>query len=315
MGRPQQFPPSRARRPADVAAVIALLGGAATRQQLLAKDLSGYDLTRAVRLGEVFRVRQGRYILKSTTPDVSTAVRVGGMLAGPSAARSYGIWSGTDQRLHISVGDHASRLRTNIQPSMAPHGSLSSDRARRPIVLHWLIGGAVDELGAECWRVSLGACLTQMVEWSTEETALACLDTALQRRLIGREDMVSLFDGQPLRSRLTAARARFGADSGAESLVARRLRAVGILVDQQVSIRGVGRVDMRVRNSRVIVEVDGRTYHEDPIAFENDRRRDAELVARGYVVVRLSYIRVLGDWDWCQKMVLAAIAHHGHPLP
>jgi very-short-patch-repair endonuclease len=291
-----------------------MLGGAATRQQLLARGLSGYDLTRAVRLGEVFRVRQGRYILKSTTQDVSTAVRVGGMLAGPSAARSYGIWSGTDRRLHVSVGDHASRLRTNIQPSMAPKGSLTWDRTPRPIVVHWLIGGAVDERGTECWRVSLGNCLRQMVGWSDEETALACLDTALQSGLITRAAMASLFAGQPLRSRLIAARARFGSDSGTESIVVRRLRAIGIVLDQQVSIRGVGRVDMRVRDSRVIVEVDGRTYHEDPIAFENDRRRDAELVARGYVVIRLSYLRVLGDWEWCKRVVLAAIAHHGHPL-
>lgn len=310
MGTPPKLPLSSTPRRFDVAATVATLGGAATRQQLLARDLSGYDLTRAVRLGEVFRVRQGRYILTSTAPDVSTAVRVGGMLAGPSAARSYGIWSGTDRRIHLSVGDHATRLRTNAQPSFASLGILTSDRGTHPIVLHWLIDGAVDELGDECWRVTLGKCLMQMVEWTAEETALASLDTAVQRGLINREAMVQLFIGQPLRSRLIAARVRCGSDSGTESLVSRRLRAIGILLDQQVSIRGVGRVDMRVRGSRVIIEVDGRTYHQDPAAFENDRRRDAELVARGFVVVRLSYLRVLGDWSWCEKVVLAAIANH-----
>jgi very-short-patch-repair endonuclease len=308
---PLQRPPlSSPPRRFDVAATVAALGGAATRQQLLARDLSGYDLTRAVRRGEVFRIRQGRYILKSTTQDVSNAVRVGGMLAGPSAARSYGIWSGTDRRLHLSVGNHATRLRTNTQPSFAPRGSLTSDRGTHPIVLHWLINGAVDETGAECWRVTLGMCLTQMVEWSTEETALACLDTAVQQGLIALDALASLFARQPLRSRLIAARVRYGSDSGPESIVSRRLSSLGIRLDQQVSIRGVGRVDMRIRGSRVIIEVDGRTYHEDPAAFENDRRRDAELIARGYVVVRLSYLRVLSDWAWCQKMVLAAIANH-----
>lgn len=71
---------------------------------------------------------------------------------------------------------------------------------------------------------------------------------------------------------------------------------------------GVGRVDMVVRGTRIVIEVDGRTYHEDPAAFEEDRRRDAELVARGYVVIRLSYLRVATDWPWCQRIVLAAIA-------
>ena len=79
---------------------------------------------------------------------------------------------------------------------------------------------------------------------------------------------------------------------------------------QQVRIPGVGRIDIGVVGTSVIIEVDGRTYHEDPVAFEEDRRRDAELVARGYIVVRLSYRRVMEDWPWCERVVLAAIASH-----
>ena len=297
-------------RPLSVASTVAGLGGAATRQQLLFLGLSGFDLTTAVRSGEVIRIRQARYILRSTAPDVSAAVRVGGMLAGPSAARSYGLWGGIDRRVHVSVGDHGSRLRTNVPPSFAGRGALRSDRSGHTVVLHWIRGGAVRELGAECWRVEIGSCLQQMVEWSSDETALACLDTALQIGLISRAELLVLFAGEPVRARLIASQARLGSDSGAESMVSRRLGRAGLVLDQQVRIAGVGRVDMRVRGTRIIVEVDGRTYHEDPAAFEEDRRRDAELVARGYVVVRLSYLRVMNDWAWCQRMVLAAVASH-----
>jgi len=65
---------------------------------------------------------------------------------------------------------------------------------------------------------------------------------------------------------------------------------------------------MLIPGTRVVLEVDGRAHHSSPEAFENDRRRDAQLSALGYVVVRLSFARVFGDWAWCEQMILSAIA-------
>lgn len=289
--------------------IITALGGAATRQQLVAAGCSGYDITRAVRAGQIIRCRQARYILPSTPRDVAAAVRVGGMLAGPSAARSYGLWAGTDRRLHISVGANASRLRTNLPPSFH-HQPLTPDRSSHEIVLHWLRSGAPPELGPECWRVTLPDCLRQVVTWCDRTDAIACLETALTTQGWSTRQLASVFRSETIASRLVVSAARMGSDSGPESLVCQRLRRRGLVLRQQVRIQGVGRVDIGVVGTRVIVEVDGRTYHEDPVAFEEDRRRDAELVARGHIVVRLSYRRVMDDWPWCERMVLAAIASH-----
>src|SRR5690554_6993379 len=101
------------------------LGGIATRQQLVAAGCSGYDLTRAVRRGVLRRLRQARYASSIALPDAMVAARVGGMLAGPSAARTFGLWAGFATRVHISVGQNSSRLRTNVPPSFKPT-SLSS---------------------------------------------------------------------------------------------------------------------------------------------------------------------------------------------
>jgi len=289
--------------------IIAALGGAATRQQLVAAGCSGYDITRAVRAGQIIRCRQARYILPTTPREVAAAVRVGGMLAGPSAARSYGLWAGTGRRLHISVGANASRLRTNVPPSFG-YEPLTPDRSSYEIVLHWLQGGAPPELGPECWRVTLPVCLRQVVAWCDRTDAIACLETALTSQGWSSRQLASVFQSEPIASRLVVSAARAGSDSGPESLVCQRLRRRGVVLRQQVRIPGVGRVDIGVAGTRVIIEVDGRTYHEDSVAFEEDRRRDAELVARGYIVVRLSYRRVMDDWPWCERMVLAAIASH-----
>ena len=88
-----------------------------------------------------------------------------------------------------------------------------------------------------------------------------------------------------------------------------RLEALGLVVQQQVVIPGVGRVDM-VIDGRLVVEVDGAGFHSDPVAVENDRRRNAELAALGFAVVRLSYPRITQDWAWCERVVLETLSRH-----
>lgn len=287
---------------------IKRLGGIATRQQLLAVGLTGYDLTSAVRSGRIARVRQARYAVSDASSDAISATRVGGLLAGPSAAASYGLWSGMDARLHISVGQNSARLRTNFPPCF--HEPLSPDTSDRRIVVHWLKGGAVPELGAECWRVTLSRCLRQVVAWSDRETAIACLDTAVSQAKTDAAAIGRLFEFASPTDRLVASCSQRGSDSGTESLVRQRFDRLGIEYRQQVGIAGVGRVDFGLVGTRIIVEVDGRRYHEDPIAFELDRWRDAELTSRSYVVIRLSYLRVTTDWPWCVRIILAAMAAH-----
>lgn len=298
----------------SVQATVAALGGVATRQQLIAAGLSGFDLTIAVGRGEVRRVRQARYVTADASFDAVAAARVGGLLAGTSAARSYGLWSGFDTRLHLSVGANSARLRTNVPPSFTgrPTG-LTPDTSARRIVLHWLEGGAVPELGPECWRVPLPVCLRQVVAWCDRETAIATLDTALA--LLPRGLVLDAFASAPVSQREVVAECRPGSDSGYESIVRQRLGVLGIVVIQQVRIPGVGRVDGLIAGTRVVLEVDGRGYHDDPDAVEEDRRRGAELVAAGYTRVQLSSTRIRTDWAWCVRMVRGAMAQFPGAAP
>jgi very-short-patch-repair endonuclease len=52
-------------------------------------------------------------------------------------------------------------------------------------------------------------------------------------------------------------------------------------------------VDMLWRAQQLIAELDGRRFHEHPRSFETDRERDANLLAAGYRVVRVTWRRLM----------------------
>jgi very-short-patch-repair endonuclease len=47
------------------------------------------------------------------------------------------------------------------------------------------------------------------------------------------------------------------------------------------------------RCQRLIVELDGRRFHDHSRSFESDRDRDANLLAAGYRVVRVTWRRLI----------------------
>ncbi len=294
-----------------VAPVCRSFGGIATRRQILGRGVDGGDIASAVRRGEIRRVRRAHYASPDASVDGILAVRVGGRLCGLSAAGSHGLWSGHGDELHIAVPPHASRLRTvGVGDARRP------DIADRRIIVHWIPTAP----HRECWRVGLGDALRQVAAWADRETAIACLDSAVGAGMPLSALRRELEDADAL-ARVRSLAVREGSQSGLESIVRQRLGALGLAPRQQVAIAGVGRVDMVV--GRLVIEVDGAGFHRGPAAFDEDRRRDAELVARGYAVIRLSYDRIVTDWAWCASRVVAALAQHsgdpagetGPPVP
>jgi len=63
-------------------------------------------------------------------------------------------------------------------------------------------------------------------------------------------------------------------------------------------------VDFLWRKAKLVVELDGYAYHSDRTSFERDRRRDRELQARGYVVLRFTYREVIEE----PEVVLRALS-------
>ncbi|WP_348786798.1 hypothetical protein [Leifsonia sp. NPDC080035] len=248
--------------------------GAASAEQLRTAGATERELTAAVRSGTVIRVRKGRYAAPDAPLPVLSALRAGARLTCVSAARSYGLWGGMDSRTHLLVPTHSGR------------SVLEADQVR-----HW--GDAEHD---EIWRVSLADCLRAVARCADEETAVAVLDTGISAGLATPRRLRAIFREEPARARDLAARARPGSDSGVESILRQRLMRRGHLVEQQVAVAGVGRVDARV-DGVLFVEVDGFRYHSDRQAFERDRLRDLGMALTGGRRLRFPAAHVLEDAD------------------
>jgi very-short-patch-repair endonuclease len=61
---------------------------------------------------------------------------------------------------------------------------------------------------------------------------------------------------------------------------------------------------------RVIVELDGRRWHDSPTRFERDRARVARLVAAGYVVLHFTWRRLTREPMAVIAELSAALARH-----
>ena len=66
-------------------------------------------------------------------------------------------------------------------------------------------------------------------------------------------------------------------------------------------------VDFLWPDHHLIVETDGAATHATPQAFEADRRRDAELAARGYRVLRFTWRQIVYEPDSVLRAVAAVL--------
>lgn len=107
-----------------------------------------------------------------------------------------------------------------------------------------------------------------------------------------------------------------------------RLRALGIELQSQVEVPGVGRVDF-VLGDRLILEVDGRANHVDgfgaPVGAHaegmraaaaslrhKDLVRDAVAAAHGFDTLRFDYALVVHDWPAVEAAILAKVERGLH---
>ena len=133
--------------------------------------------------------------------------------------------------------------------------------------------------------------------------SIAVLDSALHRGVVHASRVDELVAMAPRRLRLSPADLDGRSESGIESLVRVALRDVGLRVDPQVVVPGVGRVDLLVEG-RVVVEVDGRVWHDGEQA--RDYWRDLELARLGFVVVRVDYRLAVSRMSSVVEAVLRA---------
>jgi very-short-patch-repair endonuclease len=66
-------------------------------------------------------------------------------------------------------------------------------------------------------------------------------------------------------------------------------------------------VDLLWPEQRLIVEVDGYAFHSTRAAFERDRARDAELIAAGYRVIRVTWRQLVEEPEATVALLAGAL--------
>ena len=279
-------------------ALLTLRRFSARTRDLRALGASTRSIAASVHRGDIVRVRIGHYALPTAARHPVAALRVGGVAACVSAAERFGLWMPPHVTPHVWLADNASRLRDPPFDRSLPAGSDTHVR-------HWSY--LHRPLEAQRGTVSLLDCLLQVIQCQPRLHAIAILDSAMKARLLTLADRDRLGEFVPEAERGILHLLDAASGSGTESIVRTILRDAGLATRSQVEFVGVGFVDLLV-GGRVIVEVDSKEWHGSAEQQVRDYRRDLELTARGFIVVRVSYRQALNDHAGILRAVFAALA-------
>jgi very-short-patch-repair endonuclease len=204
----------------------------------------------------------------------------GGVLAGPSAARTWGIGV-PDNRIYLAVA-------RNHHPSVRGIQYLRTDLTRRDIY-GWEGAGVTGR------QRTVGDCLRILPEGAARDL----LDRALQRAWITLPELVSYVRQSVGRKGVRKVQAMMreaaqGSRSAAERLAVVLLTAakiVGWRVNVPITAGGelIGIGDIVFQAERLVLELDGWAFHVTPEQFQRDRARQNRLVAAGWTVLRFTW--------------------------
>ena len=289
-GRPQ---------PADTAAMRRLTTLAAERGGLIPtfrlrqSGLSPRRIAALCHAGQLTRVRHGWYVLPGTPNPVVEAVRVGGQLTCSTALALHGVWVHAAPCIHVAVNRHATQLRSASDPR----------RRLKPldpdVVVHWRRASTATTSMVS----SVADAIDDYARCAPLEHRAVAVDSALHRGVLSPQ--------HPAAVALRPLGVIGICESGTETVFWLRMRRHSLPVTRQVRIPSVGRVDFLI-GERLVIEVDGREFHDRESSFDHDRDRDAQLSILGYRVLRFSYRQVFDRWDTVEAAVLAAIGRGDH---
>ncbi|MCD2441578.1 DUF559 domain-containing protein [Agromyces sp. SYSU K20354] len=274
------------------------LGGFATRTQLRAMGHSARGIRSAVDDRRCLALTRSWVSNTDANPEGVRALRLRGMLGGESALRSYGIWVSHDTGLCVATTRTASR--------------------RLPLNgREYRVWREFEESGHgehATWRVGVVEALAQFLPRITDAShAAATLDSALHLGLVSPAELTQLIQRMPRRIRRLRNRLDAAAESGLETLLRLAIVKEGWRVESQVSLAGVGRVDLLV-DGWLVIEADGSKWHDGHEATVRDRGRNTALVLRGYRWHRFGHGQIMDDLGECVEVIRALLAS-GRPMP
>jgi very-short-patch-repair endonuclease len=284
-----------------VAWVAARQHGAVGHDQLLAIGLSPGAVRHRVDAGWLHRKHRGVFAVghpKLTSRGrFAAAVLAGGkgaVLSHRSAGALWGLMAETEM-LDITVPGR----RRAPQPGLALHtGRLRAKDVSR-----------IDGIPT----TSLPRTLLDLAEVVTVPELVACIDRTGNRLRPGlMSSMINEHRGRrglkPLRQALLITRPQEVLTRSELERRALQLIAAAGLPEPEVNVRLYRyEVDLLWRAQRLVVELDGRRWHDTPAARDRDYRRDVNLLCSGYGVMRLTWRQVVNDPVWVTRRLRQAL--------
>jgi very-short-patch-repair endonuclease len=261
-----------------VARLAATQHGVVTRGQLLDAGLGRHAIAHRLERGRLHVIHRGVYAVghEPLSPRCLQLAAVlacgsGGALSHRSAAELWALLPERhDEALHVSVPS-----QRRAPAGVTLHRTASPEVTRRHGIPVTTPARTILDLAATAHRGEL--------ERALEEARLL--------RLVSTHDLVRRAHDRPGAARL---RRLLGYELSLTRSEAER-RLVSLLATAQLpsprtNVRVAGHeVDAVWPRQRLVVEVDGFTFHASRDAFERDRARDAELQAHGYRVIRVTW--------------------------
>lgn len=269
----------------DAAYLLDRFGGVARGSELQKYGCSRKSLAVATDAGAIRRLRPGVFALPRADAGVVTAALHGGALTCAAGLRAHGVWvlPVPEGPVHVWMG-RSGRPHAHEDCRCTPHYSSGTGAPGLAPVY---------------------ACLIHAYRCLDEEAFFAAYESAWNKRLISARDRARIRAGLPRAAHWLLDLARPDSESGLESLIRLRMHLLGIRLDCQVRIPGVGRVDF-ILEGRIILEADGRENHTHEKRHA-DLRRDAAASALGYETLRFDYAMIVHDWPTVLAAILPAI--------
>lgn len=289
----------------NTTSIIRASGGLAPTHRLLDSGVSPAAIAWGVHSGALIRVRKGWYCLPSTPIEHQQAARIGGRLTATSAAQQVGVWVPERPALHVSVRPNACRLRDR-----------DDFRRRltvvtgRPVVVHW----TDDSMGSDPFVRPVAGWLRDAMLTMPIDVAVAMADSAIHTGQIDHLDWEELRASLPSRLSQPLAVVDGVPDSGTESIVRFDLLRVGVHSRSRAVVVDGKEVDLLV-GDRLVVDIDSDAHHGSRQQRKRDLKRDAELAALGYIVLRFDYVHVMHDIGLVRRAVLAKVLAGEHLWP
>lgn len=261
-----------------------------TWEQLVRIGVGHRSVARRVESGRWQRIHKAVYLIGPAPATLSAKMRAAAFACGVDAAVSHRtaavVWqllpATPDPELHVTVAGRNPGVKPGIRIHRVAEHSTGELTTKRDIPLTTPARTICDLAATEPLRD---------VESALTEARIQRLATDLQLRAVIQR--APSRPGAPIiRSLLEAEDDSGYTRSKAERLLRDLIRAAGLerpLFNEPL----LGFVvDVLWPKQRLIVEVDGYAYHAHRAAFERDRRRDQELVAAGYRVIRVTWIQL-----------------------